>query len=91
VKTQKKSFQMCCVCLSCNIGHAQILGALGGMDPYRYRPSSAHNVPFWTSNQGTPIWKNNSSLIVGERGECFIYSENILFLWLSYIIVTFID
>lgn len=38
------------------------------MDPYRYRPSSVHNAPFWTSNQGAPVWNNNSSLTVGERG-----------------------
>lgn len=38
------------------------------MDPYRYRPSSAHDAPFWTTNQGAPVWNNNSSLTVGERG-----------------------
>ncbi|XP_009362858.3 catalase-4-like [Pyrus x bretschneideri] len=37
------------------------------MDPYRHRPSSAFNSPFWTTNSGAPAW-NNSSLTVGSRG-----------------------
>ncbi|URE27244.1 hypothetical protein MUK42_25154 [Musa troglodytarum] len=38
------------------------------MDPYKYRPSSNHNSPFWTTNSGAPVWNNNSSLTVGIRG-----------------------
>nr|ADC95629.1 catalase [Bruguiera gymnorhiza] len=38
------------------------------MDPYKYRPSSAYNSPFWTANSGAPVWNNNSSLTVGSRG-----------------------
>lgn len=38
------------------------------MDPYKYRPSSAYNSPFWTTNSGAPVWNNNSSLTVGSRG-----------------------
>eukprot|EP00850_Spirogloea_muscicola_P013078 SM000087S23360 [mRNA] locus=s87:209533:213343:- [translate_table: standard] len=38
------------------------------MDPYKYRPSSAFNAPFWTTNTGAPVWNNNSSLTVGPRG-----------------------
>ncbi|XP_059590679.1 catalase isozyme 1 isoform X1 [Vitis vinifera] len=38
------------------------------MDPYKYRPSSAYNSPFWTTNSGAPVWNNNSSLTVGPRG-----------------------
>ncbi|KAM7521314.1 hypothetical protein LguiB_020276 [Lonicera macranthoides] len=38
------------------------------MDPQKYRPSSAYNSPFWTTNSGAPIWNNNSSLTVGTRG-----------------------
>ncbi|THG11456.1 hypothetical protein TEA_005520 [Camellia sinensis var. sinensis] len=38
------------------------------MDPYKYRPSSAFNSPFWTTNSGAPVWNNNSSLTVGTRG-----------------------
>jgi catalase len=38
------------------------------MDPYKHRPSSAHNTPFWTTNSGAPVWNNNSSLTVGSRG-----------------------
>ncbi|KAJ6736521.1 CATALASE [Salix viminalis] len=38
------------------------------MDPYKHRPSSAFNSPYWTTNSGAPIWNNNSSLTVGSRG-----------------------
>ncbi|XP_061347776.1 catalase-4-like [Gastrolobium bilobum] len=38
------------------------------MDPYKHRPSSAFNSPFWTTNYGAPVWNNNSSLSVGSRG-----------------------
>ncbi|KAJ6773413.1 CATALASE [Salix purpurea] len=37
------------------------------MDPYKHRPSSAFNSPYWTTNSGAPIWNNNSSLTVGSR------------------------
>lgn len=32
------------------------------------RPSSAHNSNYWTTNYGAPVWNNNSSLSVGQRG-----------------------
>ncbi|KAG6773750.1 hypothetical protein POTOM_021067 [Populus tomentosa] len=38
------------------------------MDPYKYRPSSSYNSPFFTTNSGAPVWNNNSSLTVGSRG-----------------------
>eukprot|EP00249_Psilotum_nudum_P010417 c22529_g1_i1 orf=179-1657(+) len=38
------------------------------MDPYKFRPSSAYNSLFWTTNSGAPVWNNNSSLTVGSRG-----------------------
>ena len=38
------------------------------MDPYKHRPSSAYNSPFWTTNSGAPVWNNNSSLTIGSRG-----------------------
>ncbi|KAJ9146875.1 hypothetical protein P3X46_029091 [Hevea brasiliensis] len=38
------------------------------MDPYKYRPSSAYNSPFFTTNSGAPVWNNNNSLTVGSRG-----------------------
>jgi len=38
------------------------------MDPYKYRPSSQYDTPFWTTNTGAPVWNNNSSLTVGARG-----------------------
>lgn len=34
----------------------------------QYRPSSAFNSPFWTTNSGAPVWNNNNSLTVGTRG-----------------------
>eukprot|EP00898_Chlorokybus_atmophyticus_P001389 jgi/Chlat1/2250/Chrsp17S02564 len=38
------------------------------MDPYKYRPSSAYNTPYYTTNTGAPVWNNLSSLTVGPRG-----------------------
>ncbi|GLT26897.1 hypothetical protein SLA2020_019360 [Shorea laevis] len=41
------------------------------MDPYKliqFRPSGAHNTPFFTMNTEAPVWNNNSSLIVGSQG-----------------------
>lgn len=35
----------------------------------QYRPSSAFNSPHWTTNAGAPVWNNNNSLTVGDRGE----------------------
>jgi len=34
----------------------------------QYRPSSTNDTPYWTTNQGAPVWNNNSSLTVGPRG-----------------------
>ncbi|KAL0686858.1 hypothetical protein Bca4012_086535 [Brassica carinata] len=38
------------------------------MDPYKYRPASSYNSPFFTTNSGAPVWNNNSSMTVGPRG-----------------------
>lgn len=38
------------------------------MDPYKFRPSTAYNTPFLTTNAGAPVWNDNSSLTVGSRG-----------------------
>ncbi|CAN6461861.1 unnamed protein product [Victoria cruziana] len=38
------------------------------MDPYKFRPSSAFNSPYFTTNSGAPVWNNNSSLTIGPRG-----------------------
>ncbi|KAF4388534.1 hypothetical protein CsatB_007972 [Cannabis sativa] len=38
------------------------------MDPYKYRPSSAYNAPFMTTNAGAPVYNNESALTVGPRG-----------------------
>ena len=34
----------------------------------QYLPSSHHDSPYWTTNTGMPVWNNNSSLTVGQRG-----------------------
>lgn len=34
----------------------------------QFRPSSAYNSPYFTTNSGAPVWNNNSSLTVGTRG-----------------------
>ncbi|KAL8491497.1 hypothetical protein ACS0TY_023203 [Phlomoides rotata] len=38
------------------------------MDPYKYRPSSAFNTPFMTTNAGAPVWNDNNALTIGSRG-----------------------
>nr|AAR97905.1 catalase [Solanum tuberosum] len=38
------------------------------MDPSKYRPSSAYDTPFLTTNAGGPVYNNVSSLTVGPRG-----------------------
>lgn len=34
----------------------------------QYRPSSAFDSPYWTTNSGAPVWNNNNSMTVGVRG-----------------------
>jgi Catalase len=34
----------------------------------QFVPSSAYDSRHWTTNQGLPVWNNNSSVTVGERG-----------------------
>lgn len=34
----------------------------------QYRPSSAYNTPFLTTNSGLPVSNNTSALTVGSRG-----------------------
>ena len=34
----------------------------------QYRPSSAYDSPYWTTNAGAPVWNNNNSVTVGSRG-----------------------
>mmetsp|Transcript_19331 Transcript_19331/g.31659 ORF Transcript_19331/g.31659 Transcript_19331/m.31659 type:complete len:491 (+) Transcript_19331:91-1563(+) len=38
------------------------------MDPYKFLPSSSNNSPYWTNNHGAPVFNNNNSLTVGDRG-----------------------
>ena len=35
----------------------------------QFRPSSAYDSTHWTTNNGAPVWNNNNSLTVGDRGE----------------------
>ncbi|KAK4853614.1 hypothetical protein QYF36_011623 [Acer negundo] len=48
------------------------------MDPYKHRPSSAFNTPFWTTNSGAPVWNNNSSLTVGSRGPILLEDYHLI-------------
>nr|ADU56189.1 catalase 1 [Jatropha curcas] len=48
------------------------------MDPYKHCPSSAHNTPFWTTNAGAPVWNNNSSMTVGQRGPILLEDYHML-------------
>mmetsp|Transcript_3164 Transcript_3164/g.6927 ORF Transcript_3164/g.6927 Transcript_3164/m.6927 type:complete len:493 (+) Transcript_3164:169-1647(+) len=48
------------------------------MDPYKFRPSSAHNSPYWTTNSGAPVWNNNNSLTVGSRGPILLEDYHLL-------------
>ncbi|KAI4388510.1 hypothetical protein MLD38_000831 [Melastoma candidum] len=48
------------------------------MDPYKYRPSSAHDSLFWTTNSGAPVYNNNSSLTVGTRGPILLDDYHLL-------------
>lgn len=48
------------------------------MDPYRHRPSSAHNSPYLTTNQGAPVWNNKSSLTVGPRGPVLLEDYHLI-------------
>jgi catalase len=36
--------------------------------PVQFVPSSSYDSRHWTTNTGAPVWNNNSSLTVGERG-----------------------
>ena len=38
------------------------------MEPEQFRPSSAQNTPYMTTNSGMPVWNNNASTTVGSRG-----------------------
>jgi hypothetical protein len=39
---------------------------------WQFRPSSAYDSPYWTTNAGAPVYNNDSSLTVGSRG-IYIY------------------
>jgi hypothetical protein len=39
-----------------------------GIPLEQVRPSSSYNTTYWTTNSGTPVWNNNNSLTVGQRG-----------------------
>lgn len=48
--------------------------------PYlvQYRPSSAYNSPYFTTNAGAPVYNNDSSLTVGSRGIVVHYSVHVV-------------
>ncbi|XP_009149539.1 catalase-3 isoform X1 [Brassica rapa] len=48
------------------------------MDPYKYRPSSAYNSPFYTTNGGAPVSNNISSLTIGERGPVLLEDYHLI-------------
>jgi len=41
---------------------------MAAKDPVVYRPSSAYDAPFWTTNNGAPVFSNDHSLTAGPRG-----------------------
>eukprot|EP01025_Chloroclados_australasicus_P005944 TRINITY_DN1194_c0_g1_i4.p1 TRINITY_DN1194_c0_g1~~TRINITY_DN1194_c0_g1_i4.p1 ORF type:complete len:559 (-),score=38.84 TRINITY_DN1194_c0_g1_i4:382-1917(-) len=48
------------------------------MDPTKYRPSSNYDSSYWTTNSGAPVWNNNSSMTVGERGPVLLEDYHLL-------------
>jgi hypothetical protein len=47
--------------------------------PMQAVPSSHHDSPYWTTNNGAPVYNNNQSLTVGVRGPVLLAS-----LWLRF-------
>jgi catalase len=48
------------------------------MDPFKYRPSSAYDASYWTTNTGAPVWNNNQSLTVGSRGPILLEDYHLI-------------
>lgn len=48
------------------------------MDPTKFRPSSAYNTPYWTTNSGMPVYDNISSLTVGTRGPVLLEDYQVI-------------
>mmetsp|Transcript_2711 Transcript_2711/g.8022 ORF Transcript_2711/g.8022 Transcript_2711/m.8022 type:complete len:493 (+) Transcript_2711:157-1635(+) len=48
------------------------------MDPYKFRPSSAHDTPYWTTNTGVPVFNNNQSLTAGVRGPVLLEDYHLI-------------
>ncbi|XP_074263843.1 catalase isozyme 1-like [Silene latifolia] len=48
------------------------------MDPYKYRPSSAYNSPYLTTNTGSPVYNDNSALTVGARGPILLEDYHLI-------------
>lgn len=44
----------------------------------KMRPNSAFDSPYWTTNSGAPVWNNNSSLTVGERGPILLEDYHLI-------------
>lgn len=48
------------------------------MDPTKFRPSSKYDTPFFTTNYGAPVWNNDASLTVGERGPILLEDYHLI-------------
>ena len=48
--------------------HFKDLGNTVNLLPVQAVPSSHHDSPYWTTNNGAPVYNNNQSLTVGVRG-----------------------
>jgi catalase len=48
------------------------------MDPSKYRPASAYNAPYLTTNNGTPVWNDTSALTVGPRGPILLEDYHLI-------------
>ncbi|XP_010536468.1 PREDICTED: catalase-3-like [Tarenaya hassleriana] len=48
------------------------------MDPYKFRPSSSHDTPYYTTNGGAPVYNNISSLTVGTRGPILLEDYHLI-------------
>ena len=42
-------------------------------------PSSHHDSPYWTTNNGAPVYNNNQSLTVGVRGPVLLVSVGLCY------------
>nr|CAD1840845.1 unnamed protein product [Ananas comosus var. bracteatus] len=48
------------------------------MDPYKFRPSSAFDTTYTTTNAGGPVWNDNEALTVGPRGPILLEDYHLI-------------